>query len=170
MHGSATSGEEGDVRMEVDRRTMLAGAAAAMMAAPGLAKGKSAAANWYDRAIIIDALGGLNDPYAPNDQLRLSDRVWSEMLATGVNVLRDTVMPVGNVPDAWGDFQKDLQGKKDVLNANPDRLILVRTAADILQVGEKRGEVAGLRNHRSGRRPEPDPHLARQDSRQRRLA
>ena len=119
--------------MEVDRRTMLAGAAAAMMAAPALAKGKSAAANWYDRAIIIDALGGLSDPYAPNDQLRLSDRVWSEILATGVNVVRDTVMPVGNVPDAWGDFQKDLQGKRDVLNANPDRLILVRTAADILQ-------------------------------------
>ena len=119
--------------MEVDRRTMLGGTAAVMMAAPALSKGRSAAANWYDRAIIIDALGGLNDPYAPNDQLRLSDRVWSEMLATGVNVLRDTVMPVGNGPDPWGDFQKDLQGKKDVLNANPDRLILVRTAADILK-------------------------------------
>jgi membrane dipeptidase len=118
--------------MEFDRRTMLAGTAAAMMAAPALAKGKAAAGSWYDRAIIIDALGGLSDPYAPNDQLRLSDRVWSEMLATGVNVVRDTVMPVGNGPDAWGDFQKDLQGKKDVLNANPDRLVLVRTAADIL--------------------------------------
>ena len=119
--------------MEFDRRTMLAGTAAAMMAAPALAKGKAAAGSWYDRAIIIDALGGLSDPYAPNDQLRLSDRVWSEMLATGVNVVRDTAMPVGNGTDPWGDFQKDLQGKKDVLNANPDRLILVRTAADILQ-------------------------------------
>src|SRR4051794_19802872 len=103
-------------RMEFDRRTMLAGTAAAMMAAPALAKGKAAAGSWYDRAIIIDALGGLSDPYAPNDQLRLSDRVWSEMLATGVNVVRDTVMPVGNGTDPWGDFQKDLQGKKDVLN------------------------------------------------------
>ena len=119
--------------MEVDRRTMLTGTAAAMITAPAMSKGRLAAANWYNRAIIIDALGGLNDPYAPDDQLRLSDRVWLEMLATGVNVLRDTVMPVGNGPDPWGDFQKDLQGKKDVLNANPDRLILVRTAADILK-------------------------------------
>jgi membrane dipeptidase len=119
--------------MEFDRRTMLAGTAAALMAAPALANGKTAAGSWYDRTIIIDALGGLSDPYAPNDQLRLSDQVWSELLATGVNVVRDTVMPVGNGTDPWGEFQKDLQGKKDVLNANPDRLILVRTAADILK-------------------------------------
>ena len=119
--------------MEVDRRTVLAGAAALLAAGPALSKKPALASGWYDRAIIIDALGGLSDPYAPNDQLRLSDRVWSEMLATGVNVLRDTVMPVGNGPDPWGDFQKDLQGKKDVLNANPDRLVLVRTAADILK-------------------------------------
>jgi len=119
--------------MEFDRRTMLAGTAAAIATGPALAKGRASAGSWYDRAVIIDALGGLSDPYAPNDQLRLSDRVWTEMLATGVNVLRDTVMPVGNGPDPWGDFQKDLQGKKDVLNANPDRLVLVRTAADILR-------------------------------------
>ena len=119
--------------MEFDRRTMLAGTAAAIATGPALAKGRASAGSWYDRAVIIDALGGLSDPYAPNDQLRLSDRVWTEMLATGVNVLRDTVMPVGNGPDPWGDFQKDLQGKKDVLNANPDRLVLVRTAADTLR-------------------------------------
>ena len=119
--------------MEVDRRTMLAGSAAAMMAAPALAKGKAAAGSWYDSAIVIDALGGIGDPYAPDDQLRLSDRTWTEMVGTGVTLLRDTVMPVGNVADPWGDFQKDLQVKKDILNANPDRLVLVRTAADILK-------------------------------------
>ena len=119
--------------MEFDRRAMLAGTAATIVAAPALAKARAPSGSWYDRAIIIDALGGLSDPYAPNDQLRLSDRVWSEMRATGVDVLRDTVMPVGNGSDPWGDFQKDLQGKKDVLNANPDRLVLVRTAADIRQ-------------------------------------
>lgn len=118
--------------MEVDRRTMLAGTAA-MMAAPALAKRKAAAGTWYDSAIVIDALGGIGDPYAPDDQLRLSDRTWTEMVGTGVTLLRDTVMPVGNVADPWGDFQKDLQVKKDILNANPDRLILVRIAADILK-------------------------------------
>ena len=119
--------------MEVDRRTMLTGAAAAMAAGPALAKDKATVGSWYDRAIVIDALGGIGDPYAPDDQLRLSDRTWTEMVGTGVTLLRDTVMPVGNVPDPWGDFQKDLQVKKDILNANPDRLILVRTAADILK-------------------------------------
>jgi membrane dipeptidase len=120
--------------MLVDRRTMLAGAAAAMMAAPGITKGKAAVASgWYDRAVVIDALGGIGDPYSPDEQLRLGERAWSEMAATGVTVLRDTVFPVGNVTDPWGDYQKDIVAKQNILNANPDRLILVRSAADILK-------------------------------------
>jgi len=119
--------------MEVDRRTMLAGAAALMTAGPALAKKAAAASGWYDRAIVIDALGGVGDPYSPDEQLRLGERAWSEMIATGVTVLRDTVFPVGNVTDPWGDYQKDIVAKQNILNANPDRLIQVRTAADILK-------------------------------------
>src|SRR3954469_8785318 len=129
MHGPTTSGEG---RMLVDRRTMMAGAAAALAAVPGFAKGP-APGGWYDRAIIIDALGGVGDPYGPDDQLRLSDRAWSEMVATGVTVLRDTVMPVGNVADPWGEYQKSITTFHNILNANPDRMLLVRTAADILK-------------------------------------
>jgi membrane dipeptidase len=55
------------------------------------------------------------------------------MAETGVSLLRDTVMPVGNVADPWGDFRKDLATKQNILNANPDRLMLVRTAADVLK-------------------------------------
>jgi len=55
------------------------------------------------------------------------------MLATGVTLLRDTVFPVGNVADPWGDYQKDIVAKHNILNANPDRLVLVRSAADILK-------------------------------------
>ena len=118
--------------MKVDRRTMMAGGAAAILAAPALAR-KAAAPGWYDRAIVIDALGGLGDPYSPEEQLRLGDRAWSEMVATGVTLLRDTVFPVGNVADPWGDYLKDIAGKQNILNANPDRLLLVRSAADILK-------------------------------------
>jgi membrane dipeptidase len=75
----------------------------------------------------------MSDPYGPDDQLRLSDRAWSEMVGTGVTLLRDTVFPVGNVTDPWGDYQKDITTKHNVLYANPDRLILVRSAADILK-------------------------------------
>jgi membrane dipeptidase len=118
--------------MEIDRRTMMAGSAALLVSAPGLAKGK-AKADWYDRAIVIDALGGVGDPYSPEEQLRLGDRAWAEMVATGVTLLRDTVFPVGNGTDNWGDYQRDIAAKQNILNANPDRLQLVRTAADILK-------------------------------------
>ena len=118
--------------MELDRRTMLAGTAAALAAGPALAR-TARAPGWYDRAIVIDALGGVGDPYSPEEQLRLSDRAWEEMVATGVTLLRDTVMPVGNLPDAWGEYQKDVAIKQNVIAANPDRLILVRSAADILK-------------------------------------
>jgi membrane dipeptidase len=118
--------------MEIDRRTMIAGAAAAIAAAPALAR-SAPALGWYDRAIVIDALGGLSDPYSPDEQLRLSDRTWSEMVATGVTLLRDTVFPVGNGADPWGEYQKDIAAKQNILNANPDRIVLVRSAADILK-------------------------------------
>ena len=111
---------------------MMAGAAAVLTSGPAVAR-QPGRGGWYDRAIVIDALGGLSDPYSPDDQLRLGDRAWSEMLATGVTLLRDTVFPVGNVADPWGDYQKDIVAKQNILNANPDRLVLVRSAADILK-------------------------------------
>ena len=130
--------------MEVSRRTMMAGAAAAIVAAPTMARAKAAAgtAGWYDQAIVIDALGGTGDPYMADNVSRMSDRGWAETLATGVTVVRDTVMPVGNVADPWGDYQKDIENKNELLAANPDRLILVRSAADILQA--KREKTFGV--------------------------
>jgi membrane dipeptidase len=119
--------------MKLDRRTMMAATAGAVIAGPGLARSKAQAGNWYDQAIVIDALGGVGDPYSPEEQLRLSDRAWGEMVGTGVTVLRDTVMPVGNLADGWGEYQKDVALKQNILNANPDRLLLVKTAADILK-------------------------------------
>jgi len=118
--------------MLVDRRTMMAGTATLLASGPGLAR-KPAASNWFDRAIVIDGLGGLGDPYAPQEQLRLSDRAWHEMVETGVTVVRDTVFPVGNVADPWGEYKKAIAGSQNFLNANPDRLVLVRSAADILK-------------------------------------
>jgi membrane dipeptidase len=124
--------------MLVDRRTMLAGTAALLAAGPALAKRTPAGPSWYDKAIIIDALGGVADPFAPNEQLRLCDRAWSEMIATGVTMLRDTVMPVGNFAEGWKTYQEDVAVKLNVVNANPDRLVLVRTAADIVKAKRER--------------------------------
>jgi membrane dipeptidase len=133
MDDLTTSNQTGmGAAMQIDRRTLLAGGMATLVAAPALAK-KPAAAGWYDQAIVIDALGGIGDPYSPSEQLRLSDRVWSEMTATGVTVIRDTVFPVGNGADPWGEYQKDITSKQNIVNANPDRLLLIRSAADILK-------------------------------------
>jgi membrane dipeptidase len=118
--------------MRVDRRTLIASGAAALVAGPAFARGRSAS-GWYDRAIIIDALGGIGDPYSPEEQLRIGDRAWKEMVETGVTLVRDTVMPVGNVIDPWADYQKDISAKHAIVNANPDRLLLVRSAADVLK-------------------------------------
>jgi membrane dipeptidase len=55
------------------------------------------------------------------------------MVGTGVTMLRDTVLPVGNTADPWADYQREMAAKQQILAANPDRLILIRTAADILK-------------------------------------
>jgi len=119
--------------MLVDRRSLIAGGLASLVAAPSLAQRRSAGSSWYDRAIIIDALGGTADPYGPNEWLRWSDRAWAETVGTGVTMVRDTIFPVGNVADPWGDYQKEIAFRKSILGANPDRLILIRSAADILK-------------------------------------
>lgn len=119
--------------MILSRRQMLAGAGATAFAGPAIAKSKMAAAPWYDRSIVIDALGGLNDPYAAESVSRLTDRAFAEMMQTGVTVLRDTVFPVGNTADPWADYQKAIGNFRDSFAANPDRLLQIRSASDILK-------------------------------------
>jgi membrane dipeptidase len=116
--------------MKVDRRTMLGGMAAATLAGPALAK-SAATPSWYANGIVIDGLGGINDPYGAEDDIRLSDRAWAEMRQTGLTALRDTIVPVGNHVDAWEQFQKILSDYHNYFRANPDRLVLVDKAADI---------------------------------------
>lgn len=117
--------------MKVDRRTLLTGVAAAVAAAPALALRARRQAGWYRSATLVDGLGGISDPYAPDDQLRLSDRAWTEMRMTGLSAVRDTLLPVGNRADAWEQFQKSVDHYHDIFSANPDRLKLVEKASDI---------------------------------------
>ena len=120
--------------MRIDRRTMLATGAAAIVAAPALARMRAAAGPaWFDRAIVIDALGGIRDPYEKDEVTRFSQRGFEETMATGVTMLRDTVFPVGNIADPWGEYQKAIKGFHNFFAANPDRVIHVRSAADILK-------------------------------------
>ena len=134
--------------MKFDRRTMIVGGLATLASGPALARSRVAPSSWFDRAIVIDALGGTGDPYAPNDWMRMSDRAWAETVATGVTVVRDTVLPVGNTADNWGDFQKNIESRRELFAANPDRLILIRSSADILRAKREKkfGVVLGTQD------------------------
>ena len=119
--------------MEISRRAMLGGVAALATTGPAMGQRRGAAPGWFDRAIVIDGLGGVADPYGGEGITRMSDRAFAETMATGVTMLRDTVFPVGNVADPWGEYQKARDENASYLGANPDRLVLVRSAADILK-------------------------------------
>lgn len=131
--------------MRIDRRTMIFGAGA-LAALPGAALARST--DWFAHAIIVDALGGIGDPDAPEGVSRYGDQAWRAVRATGVTVVRDTVMPVGNVLDPWKDYQESMAEKRAILGANPDRLRLVLTAADILMAKKERklGVVLGTQD------------------------
>ena len=116
--------------MDLDRRSVLAGMAAAAIAGPAIAR-NATAPSWYANALIIDGLGGLSDPYDTGHSLRLSDRAWAEMRMTGITAVRDTLLPVGNYADGWQQFLANLQDYQNQLSANPDRLLLVEKASDI---------------------------------------
>lgn len=134
--------------MNVDRRAFLACGVAIAAASPLAGQRRVGPAGWYDRSIIIDALGGTGDPYAPDGQTRMSDRAWSETVATGVTIVRDTVFPVGNGTDSWAEYQQDVSNKQNLFAANPDRLIHVRSGADILRakVERKFGVILGTQD------------------------
>lgn len=119
--------------MHISRRTML-GSAAALPALPAFARNTPQPRDsWFDQAIVIDALGGLNDPYGDPEASRFSSQAIAEMHQTGVTVLRDTIMPVGNVADPWADYRTQIDRFRQIFAANPDLLLQIRTAADILK-------------------------------------
>lgn len=117
--------------MKVDRRSFVGGIAAAALAAPALARKAVPPPPWYANAVVIDGLGGISDPYASSDELRLTDRAWAEMRMTGITAVRDTLLPVGNYADSWEQFSRNLDNYHNQLLANPDRLLLVGKASDI---------------------------------------
>lgn len=133
----------------MDRRSFVAGAAT-LLAGTAFARPNprrpSPADAWYDRSIIIDGLGGIIDPdgiidpYSPTAQTRLSDRVWSELKRTGVTAVNETLLPVGNDPDAWANLLKYMYWFDSVVDANPDRLRIIRTGED-LEYAKKAGQI-----------------------------
>lgn len=115
--------------MSLTRRAVLAAALAAP-AATALAKPQGSPAKPYRAMLVVDGLGGLSDPYAPDGELKLSPRAVAEMKASGVNAINATVNAVGNAPSVWDDTVETIAFYDKLIAANPGYLMAVRSLAD----------------------------------------
>ncbi|WP_309753809.1 membrane dipeptidase [Novosphingobium sp.] len=115
--------------MRMTRRAALAGAMAAPAAA-ALAKPQAAPSKPYRAMLVVDGLGGLSDPYSPEETLKLSPRAIAEMKASGVSVIDVTVGTVGNAPGGWEALLESIAAYDKLIAANADFLMPVRSLAD----------------------------------------
>jgi membrane dipeptidase len=119
----------------ISRRQLIAG-----MAAAGLDRwtfaATAGAAGYprvrYDRAIVIDALGGLGEfnPDAPEDA-PLSARALADARESGVTAINFTINDVGNGPNKFMAAVKNIAGVERELLLHPDVLMKILRGQDI---------------------------------------
>ena len=86
----------------------------------------------YDRALVIDCLGGPGDPAAPpDDPPPLSKAVLDDARASGVTAVNITVSEVGNGDGTFEKTLRNLAYWQRELQAHPDRFVRIRRAADL---------------------------------------
>lgn len=85
----------------------------------------------YSRAIVIDGLGGFNDPYGPENAVRLSARGAAELRQSGVTAVHFTVNEVGNEPGSWDKTIANIALLDQIVADNSDLLLRATSAADI---------------------------------------
>ncbi len=115
--------------MHATRREMLAGMAA-LAALPSAARARYTRAQ-YDRAIVIDGLGGIDDPDGKEDSVILSPRGLQQIRESGTTVWQITVGEVGNEPANWDQTLANIGIFGRIADANPQALIIAHSAADI---------------------------------------
>jgi membrane dipeptidase len=116
------------------RRELIMGGAALVVSAAarraGAAMTKSSDED-YRRALVIDGLGGLDDPYAPEGATVLDPRAVRDLKTSGLTMSHFTVNAVGNGADVWEKTIANIAQADQVINDNPEVLIKVSTTADI---------------------------------------
>jgi membrane dipeptidase len=126
--------------VEPDRRgllAMLGGAVAAGSASAQPAGTKPQARPVYDRAIIIDAQGGIGDPdprAGPDDPP--SRMMLDEVKTSGVTVISLTVGEVGNGPDRFAGTLEALANVGNAVASAPDHFMVIQRGADIRHAKE----------------------------------
>ena len=120
-----------DADSKTTRRRRGGGLAAKWSLALGDA-GAGYARSRYDRAIVIDALGGLGefDPSAAADA-PLSARALADARESGVTAINLTVNNVGNGPNKFAGAVKNIADVEHELAAHPDALMKILRGADI---------------------------------------
>jgi membrane dipeptidase len=118
--------------MTTRRELIIGGAALAAYAAAG----RTGAATGYTdqdyrRAIVIDGLGGVDDPYSPEDATVLDPRAVADLKASGLTMSHFTVNTVGNGSDVWEKTIATIARMDQLITDNPGVLIKVNTSADI---------------------------------------
>lgn len=117
--------------MGTTRRAMLAGAG---LLAAGAALAKVAPrGDHYDRAIVIDGLGSVDDPVPDGnpDNFVLSPQAVQQIRASGVTAWQVTVGDVGNDLSNWDTTLGNIAFWERLIAANPAVLMPGRSAADI---------------------------------------
>jgi membrane dipeptidase len=120
----------------ISRRQVVGGLVAAGIAARwSVAHGGTSAAyprSRYDRAIVIDALGGLGEfnPDAPDDA-PLSARALADARDSGVTVINFTINEVGNGPNKFMAAVKNVAAMEQELLLHPDALMKILRGRDI---------------------------------------
>ncbi len=117
-----------------DRRAVLAGFGSfAVCAASGARAAVAPAATaLYNRAIVVDALGGPGgyDPAEPDAQ-DLTRRTAADVAQSGITLVNQTIGGVGNLPDAYEQAVNGFTRMLDGIARRPDLFVQVRSKADI---------------------------------------
>lgn len=117
------------------RRSVLAGAAGAVGALGALGDGARAqrgATSLYDRAIVIDALGGPGGSKGRDgDADTLTPKHVADAKASGVTAVNLTVSDVGNKPDAFNTTIGNIAWVEREIEAHRDVFLRVRRAEDL---------------------------------------
>ena len=85
----------------------------------------------YRRAIVIDGLGGFDDPYSPPEATVVDPRAAADLKTSGLTMSHLTVNTVGNGADVWEKTIATIAQADQWLTDNPEVLIKVSTTADI---------------------------------------
>jgi membrane dipeptidase len=112
------------------RRSVLLGSLAGGLALAGAARGES---GLYDRAMVIDALGGPGGSKGGggDDPTLLSAQHLADVRASGLTALHLTVSAVGNDPAAFESTIGNLAWAERLVDEHADIFLRVRRAADL---------------------------------------